>query len=371
MKTGPNACDHLTIEMPRLATLFLLFLVPACATPPQPAAQMALAAVHAESHAPAMAYAVASSAGLLDAGAHGVTRIRGNETVSPADAFHIGSVTKPLTATLAARLVTSGQVSWQTRIAELFTVPASSPYAAVTLEQLLAHEAGLPAYTDDPFFLAIPEFSGSRVEQRVAFIDWLVQQPPVATPGEGFSYSNAGYAVAAAMLERASGSSWETLLREQVFEPLQMTTAGFGWPPRVHGHEPHAGKLVAVAREDSRLPQVLASAGDVHASVRDMATFAASWLRSLRGEDGIVATRQAAFMLSPRHSGGIGWGVETAGAVGDVAFHIGSAGTFVMVVALLPDTDRAFIVTANAGTVAAEEDCLALLRRLVRIHTTP
>ena len=55
--------------------------------------------------------------------------------------------------------------------------------------------------------------------------------PPVAPPRSSYSYSNCGPVVAARMLEVATGKAWEDLLREQVLEPLGLTSAGFGAPP--------------------------------------------------------------------------------------------------------------------------------------------
>ena len=65
-----------------------------------------------------------------------------------------------------------------------------------------------------------------------------------------FSYSNAGYIIVGAILERVSGKQWETLIRDRLFTPLKMTSAGFGPPSKSNqtdqpwGHLNRGGNFV-------------------------------------------------------------------------------------------------------------------------------
>ncbi len=80
-------------------------------------------------------------------GAVGLRRAGSDVAATTGDKFHIGSCTKSRTATLAAMLVEEGKLTWQTKLADVLPELAGSmhpDYRAVTLEQLLAHRAGVP-----------------------------------------------------------------------------------------------------------------------------------------------------------------------------------------------------------------------------------
>ena len=96
-----------------------------------------------------------------------------------------------------------------------------------TLRQLLSHTSGMGDVFD------LPEFEARRTEFR-ALADWLpliASTRPERAPGGGWRYSNAGFLAAAVVLERLTGSSWESLLRERVFAPAGMSATGY--PPLV------------------------------------------------------------------------------------------------------------------------------------------
>jgi CubicO group peptidase (beta-lactamase class C family) len=58
----------------------------------------------------------------------------------------------------------------------------------------------------------------------------MLAQKPARKPVKGYRYSNVGYAVAACIAESITGQAWEDLMRTQLFEPLGLTSAGFGSP---------------------------------------------------------------------------------------------------------------------------------------------
>ena len=59
----------------------------------------------------------------------------------------------------------------------------------------------------------------------------VIAEKPAHPPGEKYAYSNVGYTIAGAMAEKATGATWEDLVKREVFEPLELTGAGFG-PPK-------------------------------------------------------------------------------------------------------------------------------------------
>ena len=100
-----------------------------------------------------------------------------------------------------------------------------------TLEQLLSHTSGIPSDKDEHERLIQQSFTQEKLnldELRYWIIKQLVTQPLQSKPGERFAYANMGYMLAGAMLERVTRQTWEELIVERVFEPLQLKSAGLG-----------------------------------------------------------------------------------------------------------------------------------------------
>src|SRR5258706_14711046 len=115
------------------------------------------------------------------------------------------------------------------------------------------------------------------------------QESPALTPGAQFAYSNAGIAIAAAAAERAADLPWEDLMRERVFKPLGMKSAGFGWPayddPKAPwGHQLDGTRLVPHdPRGAYQLNAVIQPAGNVSVSVKDLGLFLDDHARGVAG----------------------------------------------------------------------------------------
>jgi CubicO group peptidase (beta-lactamase class C family) len=129
----------------------------------------AIAEIRAEAGVPALGAAVTSPDRVLAVAVDGVRKVGTDNPARISDAFHIGSVAKTMTATLAAQLVDSGALAWNTRVAEVLPeemVRARSEYRELTLAQLLSHEAGVQPLTDDVEIAAVRELHGDIMEQR-------------------------------------------------------------------------------------------------------------------------------------------------------------------------------------------------------------
>jgi CubicO group peptidase (beta-lactamase class C family) len=322
-----------------------------------------------EAGLPALQAAVVDRAGIVAQGAAGVTVLNGKERVTTGDAFHIGSCTKPFTATIVAMLVEEQRLSWDTRIVDVFPEwkPTIRPeYRDVTVADLLSHEAGLPAYGEDEEIAALPRFAGGHTERRREFSRYVLEHPPAVPPRTAFKYSNAGYDVAAAIAERVSGRSWEELVR-RIFEPLHMRTAGFGWPARVWGHEttPEGALKPVDPHGPYQLPDFIAPSGDLHMSAADLAAFLQAHLRAMRGTRTLISPATAATMHTRRKRSGLGFGVASVAGFENVATHSGSADTFVTVIAIAADKDVAVVVQTNAAGEREEKAVGQILRDLL------
>jgi CubicO group peptidase (beta-lactamase class C family) len=318
----------------------------------------------AAAHVPAMQATVINSGGLVAHGAAGA---------DVGDAFHIGSCTKPFTATLLAMLIEQKKLRWDERVLDVFPEWKSTinpAYADVTLADVLSHESGLPDFGEEDEIARVPEVKGDTVTRRRSFAHFALMQKPVVTPRTASKYSNAGFIVAAAMAERVTGLSWESMIRSRILDPLKLRTAAFGWPEKPWGHEWNDGKLVPVDPHGPyQLPDYLRPAGDLRMSSDDLAEFLRAHLRTLRGEPTIISVATARLMHTKRLKGGLGFGITTIDDITPVSVHSGSADTFFTVLAIAPKQDLAVVVSTNAAGDEAQKAVGRMLKELLVRYT--
>ena len=304
---------------------------------------------------PALAAVEIRDGKIAHEGVRGVRRNDGPDPALVADAWLIGSNGKPMTATLIAKLVDRGVLSWDAPLAKMLPDLQDTirpEYRSLTLTQLLSHRAGLPENVSDlDFFKTFYGDARPLPEQRNAYITRALKDAPAAAPGSKVSYSNTGFLIAAVIAERATGSSYEDLMRREVFQPLGMNSVGFGTTPvgQPIGH--NDGKPIAKP-EDSN-PLMFAPAGNIHLSMRDWARFCADQMAGTRGQGKLLtpASYQLMQTAQPGGTSGLGWGVQVAigGQKGPVLVHAGSDGNWYALVALFPESGRGLLVAANAG----------------------
>src|SRR5450830_666767 len=304
---------------------------------------------------PSLEICVIRADSVVDVAVGGVRKAGGTDAVTSQDLFHLGSMTKAMTATMLSTLVRDGKLSWDMTMAEAFPAIASvmdSRYSDVTLEQLVTHTSGLASYTTDPEWASIPPFTGTPAQQRQAFARMLLTRPPFGPAGV-YRYSNAGYAVAAAIAERVTGKTWEKLMQQRVFGPLKIRAA-YGWPllsgdDEPWGHRIKNGVVTPHNLSDHyRVPTVLAPAGDVSMSILDYSVFARLHLAGLENIDGSAlsaADIQRLHQSVLEYS--FGWHEELIAGV-PTSWHRGTCDTFDTFVLLQPSRNIGVIVFTNA-----------------------
>ena len=314
---------------------------------------------------PALAAAVVGGDGLELVAAAGVRRSGDPTAVTAADQFHLGSCTKSMTGTLIAIAVEKGLLDWEQTLGELLPdVELHSAFRPVTLRQILAHWAGVPANLDRETALAL---AARGDEDPKALRGWILTQvlgaAPVTPPGTAHEYSNVGYMIAGHLLERATGESWESLMQGWLFQPLGMASCGFGPPGQLAGDDQPWGHFDAgesliplepVAYPDERYPDnapYLGPAGTARCSLADWAKYARLHLRGLQGYDGLLRAESVAVLHQPWRPAespyAAGW-VEWMASTGHPAsWHNGSNSFWYAEIELVPELDLAVLVTTN------------------------
>ncbi len=351
----------------------------------QPFLQQTLQDARDHNHLPGLAALVQIDGRVAAEAAVGVRALGHREAVTIRDRWHIGSDSKAFTATLIARLVEQGKMSFDDTLAAAFPAFAKEmdpQYRAVTVTQLLSHTAGLPQLTDDkdlPAFMAVIGPLHDVQAQRAAVARKYLTMPPAGKAGE-FSYSNLGFIIAGAIAEARTGKSWETLVREQVFEPLDISNAGFGAPglssriDQPRGHADEAGKLVPLDPESAEAdnPPALGPAGTINISLRDWARFAQDQLDGENGHGKLLKTASYRKLHTElTHHYGLGWGVlrDPDGTL-QLLTHTGSNGNWLADVRIFPKHSMIFLIAMNVANDSANQ-ALQEIRKSLKDRLNP
>ncbi|HLH54315.1 MAG TPA: serine hydrolase domain-containing protein [Verrucomicrobiae bacterium] len=314
---------------------------------------------------PGLAVIVIKDGKVCDLAAVGVRKLGDPIRMTTNDLFHIGSCTKSMTATLAAEIVEEGKLRFDSTVSQIFPElrgHMDRQYEAVTLLQLLQHRAGVPEVPPPSAWQRAWEQHGEPRQQRYEFIKAVLALPPQAAPGTKFIYSNQGYAIAGAMLERVAGLPWEQLITDRLFRPLHMDSAGFG-PPGTTGKTDQPlghrkiGEIVSPLQSDN--PPAIGPAGTVHCSLTDLAKYAVAHLEGER-KGGLLKPESFRLLHTPAAQGdyACGWGVHKRSWAGGIALtHTGSNTLWYLVMWLAPQKDFAVIVATNTGAGDAFKGC--------------
>jgi CubicO group peptidase (beta-lactamase class C family) len=315
---------------------------------------------------PGLAIAVVHDDEVVHLGGFGLRETGKPGTVDADTVFQIASMSKPLSATVVASLVTEELVDWDSRMAEInprFRLHDAYPAAEVTLRDLFSHRSGLPGTSGDD--LEAIGFDRETIMQRLALV------PPSSSFRAGYAYSNAGLTQAGLAAAMAAGGDWETVAEERLFGPLGMASTSARYSDflehenRAELHINAGGAWEARVRRD---PDEQAPAGGVSSTARDLA----EWMRLELGRgqyDGeqiiaadAIGTTHAPLISRGNHplTGaptfyGLGWNLEY-GRHGTSWGHAGAFSTGARtVVTLYPDSGLGIVVLCNAFPTGVPE----------------
>jgi CubicO group peptidase (beta-lactamase class C family) len=260
-----------------------------------------------------------------------------------------------MTGTLIAKLIEDGLLAWETPLSVMLEgVPMRDEYRAVTLRHLLSHRSGLPGNLPIPRLLRFPREEAHPRQSREAYVVEALAMTPHGPAEASFEYSNNGYVVAGAVIERVTGQPWEAVIQERLFSPLGMTQAGFGAPGAAGvldqpvGHS--QGLLGATAHPPGAPitdnPAVLGPAGRVHAPFSDLLRFA----QAHRDQIGFLRPESWTALHTPPFGGDYAMGlvVRPDGAL----WHNGSNTLWYAEMLIDPVRGVVAAAAANTGAIA-------------------
>jgi CubicO group peptidase (beta-lactamase class C family) len=283
------------------------------------------------------------------------------------DLWHIGSDTKAMTAALIGKLVDRGKLRWDDSIWDLTYGPknlfpelkgGSTPlhpyFKNVTIEHLASHRSGMmmPNIVDQQT-RKLENYSLDPRRFRWSVVSYLLIRDHDGTVGE-WRYGFGNYMLLGVIIERLSGQPYEMAMKNEIFDPIGMTTARFGMPSdqaisistnpwlsdpskaltvsTVHHTNGHFFEDPKTVVSNLALPPVWNPAGGVYLSISDWLKFLRLYLYGSSGSfslsSHIIAKLTSPYMLADRTNGptyapaedqddpnyGFGWGIINSGS---------------------------------------------------------
>ncbi len=337
--------------------------------------------------------AVVSSTETINLGAFGLRKLEG-DSLEISDKMHLGSCGKAMTGYLAGILVEKKILKWDSTLEEIFpelVQTMNKKFRKVTFSDLLSHQSQLPPFFTDGEWKQLSRFTEKNPQKRrYNFTKWVLSQKPIRFKKEdrkaGYRYSNAGYGVAAAMIERATNKEWEKLMQEEVFLPLEID-ATFGWAARNNkkegawGHIFDEEKKTLIAHDphsEYQMDSILSPAGNISMSIIDYIKFIQKNLLGLNGLDKEHSKEFYEYLHyfnieNSEYS--IGWysihqSDENSPFDDMVSTHSGSADTFFCINFVLPKHNIAILVIANSANEKTQTGLKKIRNYLLRHYVT-
>lgn len=200
---------------------------------------------------------------------YGLANIEWNVPNTPDTKFRIGSITKSFTAMLIMQLAEEGKIHLEDKIIEYLPNYRKDTGTKVTIHHLLSHTSGLPNYTEFPEYFSKTSRLPTNVDE---FIKGHCENDLEFDPGTKYAYSNTGFFLLGAIVEKVSGKNYSDVLRDKILEPLNMKNTGYDdnesiITKRANGYLPFFKGCINAPYVDMSVPF---SAGGMFATVEDL-----------------------------------------------------------------------------------------------------
>ena len=289
---------------------------------------------------------------LFDKG-YGSANLEWNIPNDGATKFRLGSVTKQFTAVAILLLQERGKLTLDAPV-KTYLPDAPTAWDKVTVRHLLTHSAGIPNFTNFPDYGASKTLPATHASLIARFRD----KPLEFAPGEKFAYSNSGYVLLSAIVEKLSGQSYAAFVAENLFKPLGMADTGYDshamiLPRRASGYAPGPKGPVNADYISMTIPQ---GAGGLYSTTRDLL----KWQRGVYGGKLLKPASLAAFRTPYKDGYALGVGVQGAGGVTTIE-HGGGIEGFNTSLAYDPDRKLTVVVLGNINGPAPGKLSKALM----------
>lgn len=283
-----------------------------------------------------------------------------SEQVGAGARWHIGSITKTMTATAVLQLVDQGKLDLDQPIGDVIDArdDMHADWRVITLAQLLSHTSGLAPNPPVWQFFRWRDLGAATGRRKVLARAWA--KPPKYKPGK-HRYSNLGYMLIGVVLEDVLGMPWEDIMQQNIVAPLGLSKTGFGAPQGLadpKGHRRSLFRLRPMERDDIAAdnPRWLGPAGTAHMSIDDLLSYGRAHLRAARGEmPDFLSQNISQLMRTPvSNDYGLGWVIQDG-----TVWHNGSNAMWYAILMIDPASDTVVAATQNAMIRTPKIDALA------------
>jgi CubicO group peptidase (beta-lactamase class C family) len=301
--------------------------------------------------------------------AYGLARLDPPAPAATTMRYPIGSISKQFTATAVAMLAADGKLSLDDTVAEFF--PHLTRADDITLRQLLSHTAGIRDYWPQDY---VPPAMLQPITTQ-ALIDQWARQPLDFEPGSMYQYSNTGYVVAGAIVEKVSGKPLMEFLSERIFVPLGMHSVididqGALKAPAATGYQRFALGPPRLAPKEGK--GWLFAAGPLAMTAEDLAKWDVSLIEGEVPGHAIFRELTREVVLSNGVGSGYALGVGVA-LEGNrrVVRHGGEVSGFTAVNLVYPEDRAAIVVFVNQDAVGAATAIAKEIAKLLFVSNSP
>jgi CubicO group peptidase (beta-lactamase class C family) len=363
--------------MPRQLITYVLLTVICCCSVPGIAQQLDKQRIDSlilktnRGKMPGFAVRVLKNNEVIYEGQCGYANIAKRQPMSPSSVVNLASVTKQFTAYAIFLLEERGQLNTTDDIRKY--LPELPDFGTpITLKQLLAHTSGLRDYPD---FLSLMNQSTNHNLQYSELVQFLQTHRELNfKPGERFCYSNTGYMLLARVIEKVSGNSYCTFLKNEFFDPLDMdhTFVNEGiLNEQSDGTTNYTLHRCKTKAKKSRAHRDVIGATGVFSNLEDMTKWNRLFYEHESGikRSGIIAKMETAYVLNDGSSCHYGGGLLLKQYRGKkVIEHSGGWGEYLTQWRRFPTENITIIVVTNSQLDSPFELCDKLSNLLVSFN---
>ncbi len=188
---------------------------------------------------------------LLNKG-YGYSNIETKEMNDAQTLFQIGSISKQFTTTIILKLMEMNKLKLTDKLTKYF--PGYPEGDKITIHHLMSHTSGIFNYTNDVVFMT--QHAHEPTTEKVV-VDLLKKRALDFASGTNWNYSNSGYMLLGYIIQKVTKKPYETVVREYIFKPLQMTNSGFDFMHSTNIHK--AIGYSAISEESNSIAKLVDS----------------------------------------------------------------------------------------------------------------
>lgn len=304
---------------------------------------------------PGLNYGIFTKDSILSTGSIGVKKYGAPEKITIYDIMPIGSCSKSVTGMIAAKLVSQSFIKWSTDFFTLFPELKKNQngFNKLTLLNLLSHRAEVPSLTGQNHEI-MPDIAlllDTTNLGRINLAKWLLNQIPIPLT-KSYNYSNGGYVLAALMMEKVSGKTWEQLVYEYLIS--QDITAYFKFPNEIDTnfvwlHDERNYPVAPEFNDETGVRKPLAAGGLVFMSFSDAIKYIQLNMKGNIGESNFLTKEEFQFIQCGLPEYSIGWGNRVVNGINNILHRGNIGGRSWCLFQFIPTKNIGVVIMTNAG----------------------